>query len=295
MPKKFSLLSKSVIATLALQTSVAFAHNRPDVVYGEDSRKDLYQLFQNESLYKTLAASTALLTTNTKLSDSQFPGLKELETQTLQEKMNVCSQEPFAKQAVGGWCSGFLVAPDTLVTAGHCITSEYRCSQTAIIFDYAMKRNNSNPQFVPEQNIFQCKEILSRRYDPPRGLDYAVIKLDRRVSNRQPLRIRTQGTISDSTKLTIIGHPSGLPTKVAKGAWIRENTASEYFVTNTDSYGGNSGSAVVNQNGEVEGILVRGETDYEYQGSCLVSKKCAEDACRGEDVTRSTNFAQFIK
>lgn len=295
MPKKFSLLSKSVIATLTLQTSVAIAQNRPDVIYGQDNRKDLYQLFQNESLFKNLAASTALLTTSSKISESQFPGLKELETETLQNKMNVCSQEPFAQQPIGGWCSGFLVSQDILVTAGHCITSEYRCSQTAVIFDYAMKRNSSNPQFVPDQNIFQCKEIISRRYDPPRGLDYAVIRLDRQVAGRQPLRVRTLGTVSDSEKLTIIGHPSGLPTKVASGAWIRENSASEYFVTNTDSYGGNSGSAVVNQNGEVEGILVRGETDYEYQGGCMVSKKCVEDACRGEDVTRSTTFAQFIK
>ena len=59
-----------------------------------------------------------------------------------------------------------------------------------------------------------------------------------------------------------MGHPSGLPLKYADGARVFE-TENDYFSTNLDTFGGNSGSPVFNADTlEVEGILVRGDTDY---------------------------------
>ena len=43
-----------------------------------------------------------------------------------------------------------------------------------------------------------------------------------------------------------MGHPLGLPVKYAANASVRENGVADHFVTNLDSYGGNSGSAVFN-------------------------------------------------
>ena len=52
-----------------------------------------------------------------------------------------------------------------------------------------------------------------------------------------------------------------------------------------------SGSPVFNSDThEVEGILVRGETDFVTQGSCRVSLVCPSSGCRGEDCTRTTEF-----
>ena len=51
--------------------------------------------------------------------------------------------------------------------------------------------------------------------------------------------------LSLDTPLVVIGHPSGLPTKIADGAWVRNNESEYYFVTNLDTFGGNSGSAVL--------------------------------------------------
>jgi hypothetical protein len=39
------------------------------------------------------------------------------------------------------------------------------------------------------------------------------------------------------------------------------------------------------RNGLIEGILVRGEVDYVSRNGCRLSNVCADDACRGEDVT----------
>ena len=82
-----------------------------------------------------------------------------------------------------------------------------------------------------------------------------------------------------------------MPTKIADGANVR-NLQGKFFQANLDTYGGNSGSAVFNvETGEVEGILVRGETDYVFNSAlgCQVSNLCAADGCRGEDVTYISN------
>jgi hypothetical protein len=110
-------------------------------------------------------------------------------------------------------------------------------------------------------------------------VDYAVIKLDRPVVGRVPLKIRKAGLIANGQRLIVIGNPSGLPTKVTDGNVIRTDHPS-YFGTNLDTFHGNSGSAVINATtGEVEGILVRGKTDYvpsirSNPLSCLVVNKC---------------------
>jgi hypothetical protein len=117
--------------------------------------------------------------------------------------------------------------------------------------------------------------------------DYAFIELDRKVTDLEPLKVRTSGKISKGDSVVVIGHPTGLPTKIADGAKVR-SIQGKFFSANLDTFGGNSGSAVFNAvTHEVEGILVRGETDYVYNSTlgCQVVNVCSNDSCRGEDVT----------
>ena len=50
--------------------------------------------------------------------------------------------------------------------------------------------------------------------------------------------------------------------------------------------------------GLIEGVLVRGETDFTYRSGggqfCRISYRCANDACRGEDVTKISAASAFI-
>lgn len=122
-------------------------------------------------------------------------------------------------------------------------------------------------------------------------------RLDRKVINRLPLKIRREGKVDDQAGLVIIGNPSGLPTKVALEGTMRKNDNSIYFVANLDSFAGNSGSAVIDRKtGLVEGILVRGEIDFvlDSERNCKIVKQCAEGSCRGEDVTRITNILPLV-
>jgi hypothetical protein len=128
------------------------------------------------------------------------------------------------------------------------------------------------------------------------GADWALVRVDRAVANHLVVPIRRSGKIEDGQAVHVIGHPVGLPAKFADGAAVRENRAEEFFVANLDTYGGNSGSPVFNSvTHEVEGVLVRGETDFVTVGNCRKSLVCPDLGCRGEDCTRTTEFAKFVE
>lgn len=275
------LLLNLAIVGLFLTSINSFAKSK--VVYGEDNRVDVFE--SNNSDFVELAKSTAAMISNDKIDYSRYSNTYEIQTKTLQE-VGICSSERFSAQPIAASCSGFLVSEKYLVTAGHCIKDVYDCAQNKWVFNYKMLNENhanTNPSF---DEVYDCKRIVSRSLDMSNREDYALIELDREVTVARPLKFRTQGKVSIGEDLVVIGHPSGLPTKIADKAQVR-SVNDVYFNANLDTYGGNSGSAVFNvKTGEVEGILVRGDLDYVTSGNgCRVSNVNTEDMGRGEDVT----------
>ncbi|HXH32242.1 MAG TPA: serine protease [Bacteriovoracaceae bacterium] len=276
-----------ILSTLLVSAQVFATEKGVDVIYGEDNRLDVFE--SRNSAFVELSKSTAAMIAkeNLKPSGSEI----EITAKTLVDR-GVCEKERFSKQIFAANCSGFLIAEDILVTAGHCIKTEADCKAgSKWVFDYKVDSSDQRNVTIPASSVYSCSKILSRSLDMSTKDDYAVIRLDRKT-DRRPLSFRRSGKVSPGTNLVIIGHPTGLPTKIADGAKVR-SLAPKFFVANLDSYGGNSGSAVFNVNtSEVEGILVRGEADYVPDAAlgCKVSKKCANDSCRGEDVTFITNI-----
>jgi S1-C subfamily serine protease len=265
------------------------------VIYGEDNRLDLFDS-GNTPMQLELARSTAIIVRNSNLTRVGASDKFSLPGDTFGASQHLCASEPFFDQPTPGFCSGFLVGEDLFVTAGHCIVDETACKATALVFGYGYDHQGKDLSTVSADDVFHCQSIVGRVQNPGRSDDFAVIKLDRAVVGREPLKIRRTGQIKVGDGVTVIGHPMGLPTKIASGANVRSAAADlPYFVANLDTYGGNSGSAVFNTTtGEVEGILVRGETDLVSNGACNVSKKCADGSCRGEDVTKASIFVQYI-
>ncbi|OFZ49132.1 MAG: hypothetical protein A2381_16165 [Bdellovibrionales bacterium RIFOXYB1_FULL_37_110] len=248
------------------------------VIYGEDDRMDI-DLSADEN-YKLLAHSVAGM-----ILSSSINADLTVNSGILGEDLELCSSERFFHQQNPMVCTGFLVGDDVLVTAGHCIEDLGDCAKYAFVFEY---KNTTTK--LKLDDIYECREIISRKFSSA-GADYAVVRLDRKVVDRVPLKFRRNGKMHDGSNLFVIGHPSGLPLKVASGAYVRDNSKNDYFVANLDSFGGNSGSPVFNESTkEIEGILVRGETDYTYDlmNKCYKTYKCTMSGCRGEDATRIT-------
>lgn len=260
----------------------------PKVVYGEDDRVDVFE--STNAMFVELSKSTAAMISTSRLSSAN-DGLVSILGRTLADNGR-CESERFSHQVVAANCSGFLVAEDLLVTAGHCIRTEVDCKENDWVFGFKVENDTQSDVSVEKENIYKCKEIISQSLNPLTKDDYALIRLDRKVKDRAPLNFRKRGKVKESTSLVVIGHPSGLPTKIADGAIVRE-VGRVYFKANLDTYGGNSGSPVFNaENGRVEGILVRGETDYVYNSEkkCYETNYLPNDGGQGEDVTHITNI-----
>ncbi|MBI3299109.1 MAG: trypsin-like peptidase domain-containing protein [Elusimicrobia bacterium] len=258
---------------------------RPDVIYGDDDRLDLWQS-SNQAL-KDLADSTAALFQGSGVSMSEDGKTANLATHSYGDSYGLCDDEPFKEQSAGAFCSGSLVGPDTMMTAGHCIRSAEACKTTKFVFGFGIaKEGGKTPDKVGSSEVYGCAELIGRE-EVGTGADWALVKLDRTVTNHKVLKVNRSGAPAKGTPLVVIGHPAGLPTKIAGGASVRDHK-NGYFTANLDTYGGNSGSAVFNAvTGQIEGILVRGENDYVYDSEkqCRRSNVCTADGCRGEDVT----------
>jgi V8-like Glu-specific endopeptidase len=284
----------TILATAAALLTLTANASSNKIIYGEDNRLDVYETANQ--LHVDLAKSTAAMISWSSIRNN---GEESVITSGTLEERGICESERFSNQISAANCSGFLVAPDLLVTAGHCINNVRDCQGSAWVFDFAVKDDADfgNSLTVPTSSVYACKEIISRELSRSNNDDFALIRLERAVEDRTPLTVRTSGRVETGTELVVIGHPTGIPTKIADGAQVRSNNNSVYFSANLDTYGGNSGSAVFNaETGVVEGILVRGGTDYVYnsRGGCRVSNRVANDSGRGEDVTRITNIKALV-
>lgn len=274
----------AVLAILSITTTSAFADF--NVIYGKDNRKDIFEV--TNPMHLKLADSTVALIRSSDITQSSS-GLIKINAQSFQDTMGVCRKERFSEQPSGGFCSGSLIGPNLILTAGHCITAMRDCQSTRFVFGYHVSQKGRYPSEVSSEDVVGCKNIIYRIQEST-GADFAIIETDRTITKHEPLKLANRSRnneMNEGDRLLMIGHPAGLPTKVEDGAKVRDASPNGFLVANTDSYGGNSGSAVFNlTTGEIEGVLVRGEDDYVYQNGCYVSNVCAEDDCRGEDITK---------
>jgi hypothetical protein len=259
-------------------------------IYGVDDRVDVFQLPAGPNLDDV--DSVVALFNSTDVIDNGND-TSTLQTQNFGTSHNLCASERFRNQPIGAFCSGFLVAPNVIATAGHCINAG-NVTNIRFVFGFRMSNATTAVTTINNSEIYSGVSIIGRQ-EVGDGADWALVRIERPVTNHRIAGIRRTGKIDDTQALHVIGHPVGLPTKFAGGATVRDNSPSAFFLANLDTYGGNSGSPVFNSSThEVEGILVRGETDFVQQGGCNVSLACPNTGCRGEDSTRTTEFAKLV-
>lgn len=282
---KGALRARNGLAAVATPHLVDVIADRQRAVYGVDGRQDLYQV--HETRVKKVADSVAALVLASDLR-RQRDGSYVLRTTSYRKDYGLCSREPFATQRLGCFCSGFLVGPDVIATAGHCVEDAADLAKMRFVFGFRMIDKTRARTRFRARDVYAGAAIIGRKLTET-AADWALVRLDRPVAGRQPLAVRSAGRVAKGQPVFVIGHPNGLPTKFADGAQVRGNAHKDFFVANLDTYGGNSGSPVFNAaNLEVEGILVRGENDFVRRGGCKVSLVCPDRGCRGEDVTRTS-------
>lgn len=279
--------------------------------YGKDNREEYCA---SNLILRDLADSVAgFFTDGSSVTLTNKPYVYGTAT-LMQSQDRVAPDQRFASQPAAAFCTGFLVGADLMVTAGHCVKDhdpadaaaprdhaaacqqntqqgDY-CENIRVVFGFRKDLGGVIPRAAPARNVYKCVKVVSHSLNS--GPDYTVIRLDRQVGDRLPLAInRGNKGLSGKTPLFVIGHPSGLPLKIAGDAAVISVDTDVYvndnwgmsrkwadkgyaFLTNLDTFHGNSGSPVFNLNTLlVEGILVSGDNDYEphpnYPGQSQVT------------------------
>lgn len=222
---------------------------------------------------------------------------------------DLCPGEKFSEQPVGSFCSGTLVGEDLVVTAGHCMKDEAKCADTKFLFGFALKKAGDFPETVPQSDVYGCKRVIRQALTTSTpglifnnlvnggpGPDYAIVQLDRKVTGRKPLAVSREKKISAGEPIFVIGHPMGLPLKVAGGAKVRDTSARYFFFSDLDTFAGNSGSAVFNARTKlIEGILVRGDKDFlPSPAGCNIVAVQPQEGGKGESVTKISVLQKYI-
>ncbi len=246
-------------------------------VFGEDDRKEIKDAYE----FKDYARATAVMIPKSSISGNKvYASTLRSRLTKIYGSSNFDESVKFLDQPTCANCTGFLIAPDVLVTAGHCIEAMSKAKDYVWLFDYTIESDfNANRGYftIDPKNVYEVKEIMGAYFQNlSTYTDYSVLRLDRK-SDRKPYRFRTGGNIGLFSDVNTIGSPTGLPLKLADNAYVVDNSYEKWFKNNIDGFPGNSGGPVFSPDGFIEGIHVRGAVelnegnyvgDYKYDASC---------------------------
>ncbi len=274
--KIFSHLEDSVFLGLFLRYQAEFIYT----VYGKDDRLDWYELKKDKAKKEAFNNSQAvglLFPNKQKLKEYRDTYL-ELEAQLLKYNpgKKLCGGFQFKHQRVPplGICTCFLIGPNLIATAGHCLEKK-KSTEAEILLDCYASESCDKMEQIRTNPIYSIDSCLFFRDD--KLVDLAIYRLAEKVDSHQIL------TLDFSMPATLQalyawGHPYGLPLKFVDGS-ILAKVEDNKCQTQLDMSAGNSGSPIFAQStNQVIGVFVAGSRDYnencgKMPDSCIFESK----------------------
>lgn len=241
------------------------------VIFGDDNRIDL----SDDATFDKFASAVAAVVPYPSIAGCTDHKC-DLHTVPYGEVELVCPDERFYGEPTAAICTAFLVSSNVIATAGHCVADQQACEQLAFVFGFA-RESAQGPFKTTGLESYSCAKLLARADADD---DYALIQLDRTAHGHAVLPLKSSDPVYD-TEVFVMGHPSGLPMKVATDGALR-GMLNNMVMYNVDSTHGNSGGPLINaMTGEVEGIVVAGPRSNELDTTnmCYRERTCPVEGC----------------
>lgn len=209
-----------------------------------DDRKDLdgqpAKIVDNAGAVAAVIPIVAL----TEREDGKFV----LGAPTLGERYGLAPTEKFGDQPAVAQGTAFLIREDLIVTAAHVVGTPDSLERHVFVFGFRMNGDRPVRVFDPA-DVFTATLLAT-------SSELAVLRLDH-ATTRKPLALRMDVPVAKGEPLYIIGHPVGLPAKVADNASVIDATDPGLFKADLDAMACNSGSPVFNADDHtVVGVLI---------------------------------------
>lgn len=192
----------------------------------------------------------------------------------LKEVAPLGENEAFRDEPSIAYSTAFLVGKRLMLTAAHCVCEENSAELHAenakkrIVFGFQMTAKNECRSLFQKKDVYQIKKVLAHEYirlgvEENSKVDWALIKLDRSVEDREPLPVNFSAKVVSSVSIYMLGYSQGTPQKFSGGGLTTEHQYPHSFGSRIDAFDGNSGSPIFNSlTNEVVGIFFSGKRDY---------------------------------
>lgn len=279
-----------LIFTAFLQTSQAKSDLGVDAIYGLDNRVDGSAITEKNLIQ--LKSAIGLMVSKDQVETGLLTS--KIKATPMTESVNACKDVRYSNELTIQSCTAFLIAPDLMATAGHCIQEAIDCENKIIAFDVNEASQKGDHYKVLNSNIFECQEVVAQSFND--SGDYSVFRLKKKP-RRASLQLRTKGELTAKEKVLMLGHPLGQPLKLSPAVSPTDLTNPLLFKAPLNSFVGNSGSPVINARTlKVEGILVNGAEDFllDEINQCYRFQVHEVKAGTGEGVSRISEILPFL-
>jgi hypothetical protein len=166
--------------------------------------------------------------------------------------------------------SAFLVGPDLVLTANHHLSPDVVPGHDFVfgLAHHVSPWGSCEPpdvERIPAADVYRAVEVVAHG---GAELDFVLLRLDREVAGRTPLRVRRSGRGVAGDRVTVVGHPELLPTKVDLAATYAGITPERWpRIAGAHTLVGSSGSMVWNRERELveSAVWTFGCANYRYR------------------------------
>jgi hypothetical protein len=159
-------------------------------------------------------------------------------------------------------CTVTLVSPDTVITAGHCMTDPIEDAKSAsIIFNYQTNCDGTRPAGY-QGRFFKVKEVIRQRFADGTDNDYCLLRLKVPPGGLGITPVPMRADLPTAGEQVFgIHHPNGAVKKLSIPhpgfATVISSSATSTRVS-LDVSGGSSGSGLFDKAGRITGVLSNG-------------------------------------